>query len=194
MAASSIKTGAWPEGSVFMLEVRRGATKGSINKRGQFQTGVLGTEAHVKDKRFKSDAWNQPVFDWIRQTYLLLADHMLKSVDALEGVEAKQKEQLRFAARGFVDAMSPSNFAFTNPDVIQKTIETRGENLLTGLRNMLADIGRGQLTHTDNAAFEGEAVVVAPLEHRQDIVARLHFDIDLHAELHVRLGEVPGRQ
>ena len=48
------KTGTWPDGSVFMLEVRRGETNGSINRRGQFQTGVLGREAHVKDKRFKS--------------------------------------------------------------------------------------------------------------------------------------------
>jgi hypothetical protein len=48
------KTGQWAEGSVFVLEVRRGETKGSINKRGQFQTGVLGREVHVKDKRFKS--------------------------------------------------------------------------------------------------------------------------------------------
>ena len=48
------KTGVWPEGSVFVLEVRRGQTKGSINKKGQFQTGVLGREVHVKDKRFKS--------------------------------------------------------------------------------------------------------------------------------------------
>jgi hypothetical protein len=49
-----LKTGHWPEGSVFVLEVRRGATKGSINKKGQFQTAVLGREVHVKDKHFKS--------------------------------------------------------------------------------------------------------------------------------------------
>ena len=49
-----LKTGHWPEGTVFMLEVRRGAGQGSINKKGQFQTDVLGREAHVKDKRFKS--------------------------------------------------------------------------------------------------------------------------------------------
>ena len=48
------KTGHWPEGTVFVLEVRRGETNGSINKRGQFQTAVLGREVHVKDKRFKS--------------------------------------------------------------------------------------------------------------------------------------------
>jgi hypothetical protein len=49
-----MKTGQWPEGTVFMLEIRRGETKGSINTRGQFQSAVLGREAHVKDKKFKS--------------------------------------------------------------------------------------------------------------------------------------------
>lgn len=111
--------------------------------------------AQAKDKRFKADAWREnPVFDWIRQSYFMISDHMLRGIDALEGVDEKQKEQLRFAARGFVDAMSPSNFAFTNPEVIEKTIETRGENLLKGLQHMLADLGRGQLTHTPGDAFE----------------------------------------
>ncbi len=109
----------------------------------------------ARDKRFKADAWrDNPMFDWIRQSYLLISDHLLRGVDALEGVDPRQKEQLRFAARGFVDAMSPTNFAFTNPQVIEKTIETRGENLLKGLQNMLADIGKGQLTHTPGDAFE----------------------------------------
>src|SRR3546814_8859121 len=62
--------------------------------------------------------------------------------------------QLRFATRNFVDAMSPTNFPATNPQVLEKTIETRGENLLKGLANMLADLGKGQLTHTDSDAFE----------------------------------------
>ena len=107
------------------------------------------------DKRFKADAWRaNPFFDWVRQSYALIAEQMLKGVDAMEGVEPARREQLRFATRAFVDAMSPSNFAFTNPEVIEKTIETRGENLLTGLANMLSDLGRGQLTHTDAAAFE----------------------------------------
>ena len=107
----------------------------------------------IKDRRFKSEAWQNPVFDWIRQSYLLIADQMLKQVDALEGLDPKQREQFRFATQGFIDAMSPSNFAFTNPEVIQKTIETRGENLLKGLSNMLNDMSKGQLTHTDSDAF-----------------------------------------
>ncbi|MDQ2877649.1 MAG: class I poly(R)-hydroxyalkanoic acid synthase [Pseudomonadota bacterium] len=109
----------------------------------------------ARDKRFKDPAWREnPVFDWIRQSYFLISDYLLGGVDALEGIEPKQKEQLRFAMRGFVDAMSPSNFPATNPQVLEKTIESGGENLLKGLQNMLADLQKGQLTHTDPQAFE----------------------------------------
>ncbi|WP_028967224.1 PHA/PHB synthase family protein [Sphingomonas phyllosphaerae] len=108
-----------------------------------------------KDRRFANPAWrSNPAFDWMRQSYALIADHMLRGVDALEGVDERTRAQLKFATSGFVDAMSPSNFAVTNPEVIEKTIETRGQNLLTGLTNMLSDIGRGQLTHTEGTAFE----------------------------------------
>lgn len=120
--------------------------------------------AQSRDKRFKAEAWrDNPLFAWIRESYVLISDHLLKSVDAMEGMEPAQKEQLRFAAKGFVDAMSPSNFALTNPEVIEKTIETGGENLLKGLRHMLADMARGQLTHTDGDAFEvGRNLAVTP--------------------------------
>jgi len=110
---------------------------------------------HARDKRFKAGQWrDNPLFDWIRQSYFLFADHLLAGVEAIEGVDPKQKEQLRFAARGFLDAVSPSNFPATNPQVLEKTIETNGENLLKGMQNMLADLGKGQLTHTDPNAFE----------------------------------------
>ncbi len=111
--------------------------------------------AAEKDRRFANPAWrSNPAFDWMRQSYALIADHLLRGVDALEGVDERTRAQLKFATSGFVDAMSPSNFAVTNPEVIEKTIETRGQNLLTGLTNMLSDIGRGQVTHADGTAFE----------------------------------------
>ncbi|GAA3256655.1 hypothetical protein GCM10020258_16340 [Sphingomonas yabuuchiae] len=103
------------------------------------------------DRRFKAEQWQSPLFDWIRQSYQVISDHMLRGVDAIEGVDPKQKEQIRFAAQGFIDAMSPTNFPATNPEVLDKIVETRGENLLKGLQNMLADMGRGQLTHSDRA-------------------------------------------
>ena len=142
------------------------------------ESGGAPVKDAAKDRRFKSEAWQNPVFDWIRQSYLLIADQMLKQVDAFEGLDPKQREQFRFATQGFIDAMSPSNFAFTNPDVIQKTIETRGENLLKGLSNMLNDLGKGQLTHTDSDAFEvGRNLATAPgkVIHRSKLFELIHY-------------------
>ena len=118
----------------------------------------------ARDKRFKAKQWHDdPLFAFIRQSYFLVADHMLKGVDALDGVEPKQKEQLRFATRGLIDAMSPTNFPATNPVVVEKIIETRGENLLKGVQNMLADMAKGQMTQSDTSAFElGRNVATTP--------------------------------
>ena len=108
-----------------------------------------------RDRRFAAPQWrDNPVFDLIRQSYLLATDHLLKGVDQLTGIDDRQREKLRFATSTFTDAMSPTNFPLTNPLVLEKTIETRGQNLLKGMEHLLADLGRGQLTHTDPTAFE----------------------------------------
>src|SRR3546814_11964050 len=71
----------------------------------------------------------------------------------MEGRDPAQRE-LRFATRAIIEAISPSNFAFTNPEVIERTIETGGQNLVAGLEHMLTDLSRGQLTQTRADAFE----------------------------------------
>jgi len=117
-----------------------------------------------KDKRFNAPQWREsPIFDMIRQSYLLVSDRLLGGVEAIEGIDEKQREKLRFATRAFVDAMAPSNFAMTNPLVIERALETKGESLLKGLENMLRDLKKGQLTHTDPNAFEvGRNIAVTP--------------------------------
>ncbi|MCC6482480.1 MAG: class I poly(R)-hydroxyalkanoic acid synthase [Sphingomonadaceae bacterium] len=108
-----------------------------------------------KDRRFADPKWSEnPFFDLIRQSYLLLSDYMLRLSDTVDGLDARQKDKLKFATQGMIDALSPSNFALTNPVVLEKTLETRGENLLRGLHHMLADLSKGQLTHTDGTKFE----------------------------------------
>src|SRR6476659_1634396 len=108
-----------------------------------------------KDRRFAAPEWrDNPIFDTIRQTYLRVSDQLLGSVDEIEGLDVPAHEKLRFATRSFVDAMSPSNFALTNPQVLKRTLDTRGENLLKGLANMLKDIAAGQVTQTKPGAFE----------------------------------------
>jgi poly[(R)-3-hydroxyalkanoate] polymerase subunit PhaC len=108
-----------------------------------------------KDRRFAAPEWSDnPIFDTIRQTYLRVSDQLLGTVDEIDGLDSAAREKLRFATRSFVDAMSPSNFALTNPQVLKRTLDTRGENLLKGLANMLKDIAAGQLTQTKPGVFE----------------------------------------
>lgn len=115
----------------------------------------VGSPAAQKDRRFADSRWrNNPMFDLIRQSYLLTADYMLRLADTVEGVHAKQKEQIRFITRNLVEAASPSNFPLSNPVVLERTLDCNGENLLKGLQHMLADIEKGQLTHTDGSHFE----------------------------------------
>jgi polyhydroxyalkanoate synthase len=116
------------------------------------------------DKRFAAPEWReQPVFALIHQTYLLLAERILEAVDAVEGLDAQEREQLRFATRSVLDAMSPSNFPLMNPVVLERTIETHGENLALGMERLARDLERGQLTHTDSSQFRlGENIACTP--------------------------------
>ncbi|WP_410487100.1 PHA/PHB synthase family protein [Sphingobium baderi] len=117
-----------------------------------------------KDRRFADPAWtSHPFYDLIRQSYLLTSDYLLRMADAVDGLDPKQKAKLRFATGGFVDAMAPSNFALTNPTVVEKTLRSGGENLVKGLQHMLADLEKGQLSHTDGTAFEvGRNIAATP--------------------------------
>ncbi len=117
-----------------------------------------------KDRRFADPAWRQqPVFALLHQTYLLFAERIAEAVDEIEGLDEKDREQLRFATKSVLDAMSPSNFPLTNPVVLERTLETQGENLARGMERLAADLERGQLTHTDSSAFRlGENIACTP--------------------------------
>lgn len=94
----------------------------------------------VGDRRFIDGAWeDNALFDFIKQAYLLAADNMLSCVENLEPLDARSAERLQYYTRQMVNALAPTNFALTNPEVLRKTLETRGENLLTGLRMMVED-------------------------------------------------------
>ena len=132
-----------------------------------------------KDRRFADPAWTEhPFYDLIRQSYLLLSDYLMKLADAVDGVDPRQKAKLRFATTGLLDAIAPSNFPLTNPLVVQKTIESGGENLVTGLKHMLADMEKGQLTHTDGTKFElGRNIAATPgkVIHETPLYQLIHY-------------------
>ncbi|WP_120716336.1 PHA/PHB synthase family protein [Tsuneonella amylolytica] len=116
------------------------------------------------DKRFADPAWRStPAFALIHQTYLMLAEYFVSAADSVTGVDDEKKEQLTFATRALVEAMSPDNFLATNPVVLKRTIETKGANLVRGMEHLIADLRRGQLTHTDTEAFKlGENIATTP--------------------------------
>jgi polyhydroxyalkanoate synthase len=125
-------------------------------------------EAAKGDKRFKDPAWqDHAVFDFIKQSYLLSARFMQNTVRDVEGLDDKTAKKVDFYTRQFVDAMAPSNFVLTNPEVLRTTVESRGENLVKGLEHMLDDLerGKGQLSikMTDTDAFQlGENIATTP--------------------------------
>ncbi|MEH6722479.1 MAG: class I poly(R)-hydroxyalkanoic acid synthase [Qipengyuania sp.] len=116
------------------------------------------------DRRFADPRWRaHPAYALIHQTYLFLAERVAEMVDRMEGLSDEKREQLRFTTRTITEAASPSNFPLLNPVVMERTLETRGDNLVRGMEHLLADLRRGQLSHTDDSAFTlGENIAVTP--------------------------------
>jgi polyhydroxyalkanoate synthase len=140
--------------------------------------------ADLKDKRFKDDAWKESeVFDFIKQSYLLTARFMQNVVTEVDGLEPATAQKVDFYSRQFIDAMSPSNFLLTNPEVLRKTAETGGENLIRGLNNLLSDLerGRGQLRikMTDTDAYKlGEDIAISPgrVIYQNDLIQLIQYN------------------
>ncbi|MEO1731005.1 MAG: class I poly(R)-hydroxyalkanoic acid synthase [Pseudomonadota bacterium] len=118
----------------------------------------------MKDRRFSDPAWQEhPAFALLHQTYLMLTEYFRHSVKAMDGLDGEKRAQLEYAVNALTEAMSPGNFLVTNPVVMKRTIETRGQNLVNGMRHLITDLKRGQLTHTDPDAFRlGENLATTP--------------------------------
>jgi polyhydroxyalkanoate synthase subunit PhaC len=92
------------------------------------------------DRRFSDPAWTEELwFDHLKQAYLLVGRQLSRLVDSVGGIEDDTRLRVGFMVRQYLDALAPTNFAATNPEVIRKAMETGGVNLLAGLANMLAD-------------------------------------------------------
>ena len=133
----------------------------------------------VEDRRFASKAWReQPYFAWLAQSYRLYGEY-LKALASLAQLPPVEKRRLEFTVRQFVDAVSPTNFPGTNPEVLQRAIETEGESLVDGLRNLVADIGKGRITMSDESAFEvGRNLAVTPgsVVFRNDLIELIQYE------------------
>jgi polyhydroxyalkanoate synthase len=120
------------------------------------------------DKRFRHGDWEQHVlFDFVKQSYLITARWMHGQVASVEGLDDKTRRKVDFYTRQYIDALAPSNFALTNPEVFRETIASGGQNLVRGLHNLLDDIERGngqlKISMTDPKAFElGVNIATSP--------------------------------
>ena len=153
-------------------------------------TRMLGGEPEAvvvperADRRFKDPSWEEsPLFDFIKQSYLLTSRFLMKTVSDAEGLDAKTQAKLTFYTRQFIDALAPSNFVATNPQVLRKTVETRGENLLRGLANMLEDLERGKgnlsIKMTDFDAFEiGRNIAMSKgkIIYQNELMQLIHYE------------------
>lgn len=136
---------------------------------GQYAGGTLAGKTPTpdlprKDRRFADKRWqDQPAFALLHQTYLFLSEKLQQMAQDAQGLPPERKEQLIFATKVITDALSPANFPFTNPVVIERTMATKGENLVKGAEHFLSDLRKGQLTHTDPLAFElGRNIAITP--------------------------------
>ena len=133
---------------------------------GSFGIGAEAGAAELprQDRRFADERWRaHPAFALIHQTYLLLSERAAEMVDQIDGLSKEQREKLRFATKAITEAASPANFPLLNPVVLERTLETRGENLVKGMEHLLADMRKGQLTHTDGSSFTlGETIAATP--------------------------------
>ncbi|HSF96560.1 MAG TPA: class I poly(R)-hydroxyalkanoic acid synthase [Thermohalobaculum sp.] len=135
------------------------------------------------DKRFKDEMWEQnPYFDYLKQSYLLTGDWLKKRLKDAEDLSPQDRRKLEFLTRNYIEALSPTNYAVTNPEVLKATVEERGENLMRGLDNLLRDIehGKGQLIiqQTDKTAFKvGENIAVTPgkVVHQNEVMQLIQY-------------------
>ncbi|MBC7779990.1 MAG: class I poly(R)-hydroxyalkanoic acid synthase [Proteobacteria bacterium] len=126
-------------------------------------------EAEKGDKRFKHDDWESNlVFNYLKQSYLIAARHTHGAMTGVEGLDVNTRKKVDFFTRQYIDAMAPTNFALTNPEVLRETVDSGGQNLLNGLDNLLDDLERGggtglRISMTDRTQFKlGENIALTP--------------------------------
>jgi polyhydroxyalkanoate synthase subunit PhaC len=122
-----------------------------------------GSRRSALERRFQDEAWqHSPYYELVKKSYLATSKQLAEFVDEAQ-VDEKSKLQLRFYARQFIDAMSPSNFPATNPEVIRTAIQTRSGSLVAGMQNLIEDLQKGRITRVDESAFEvGRNLAVTP--------------------------------
>lgn len=140
----------WGKSMTHYLEAQQALAKGKLQPP---------EDPGPKDRRFKNPLWDEhPYFNFIKQQYLINSEAISNAVNDVEDMDETEKKRLRYFAQQIVDMFAPTNFFATNPDALQKALETEGESLVKGLENLVADLeaNNGELVVrlADEGAFE----------------------------------------
>jgi polyhydroxyalkanoate synthase len=145
---------AWATSTNFVQQYVQVMTAPGLTLQGRGKPAEPLLKAEKGDKRFSAPDWEQnPLFDALKQTYLLTATTLLKTASQVEGLDEHQQRKLVFYLRQFLDAISPTNVLFTNPQVLHETVQSGGKNLVTGMEHLVRDLNAGQMKMTDTEAF-----------------------------------------
>lgn len=135
-------------------------------------------QPHRGDRRFTGTEWEEsPIHNYLKQSYLLTS-RWLTGLISDSTLDDATKNKCEFYTRQFIDAMSPSNFALTNPEVLKETVESKGQNLIAGLENLMKDLEKGSISMTDDSAFKlGENIATTPgsVVFQNNLVQLVHF-------------------
>jgi polyhydroxyalkanoate synthase subunit PhaC len=149
--------GAWSQNSSAWAELQQNYYAGQMklweSYLSQSAGGKKADPAPKGDRRFSGAEWSDvPLFDYIKQSYLLASDWLIGAVEKAD-LDPQTRRKMLFFARQYVDAMSPSNFLATNPEVLKLAMDTKGESLANGLKNLMEDIEKGRISMTDESKF-----------------------------------------
>ncbi|MFP4313423.1 MAG: PHA/PHB synthase family protein [Alphaproteobacteria bacterium] len=141
-------------------------------------------KADPKDRRFRDKEWQEnAVFDFIKQSYLLTCQWMHKTIEETDGLSLDEKRKLEFYTELYANALSPTNFVLTNPEVLKETIHSGGENLIKGMHNLLEDFKRGHgeldISTTNTEVFKlGENIATTPgkVIYQNDLMQLIQYE------------------
>ncbi|ETX30058.1 class I poly(R)-hydroxyalkanoic acid synthase [Roseivivax isoporae] len=148
----------WSKSVTHFVEAQQALAKGKLQ---------APEDPGPRDRRFANPLWDShPYFNFIKQQYLINSQAIEQAVADIEDMEPKEKRRLKYFTRQIVDMMAPTNFLSTNPDALEKAIETEGESLVKGLENLISDLeaNNGELVVrlADEEAFRiGENIATA---------------------------------
>ncbi|KIN61640.1 Poly-beta-hydroxybutyrate polymerase [Sulfitobacter noctilucae] len=151
--------GYWTKTVTHFMEAQQAFAKGKLEAP-EDRTG--------QDRRFANPLWeSHPYFNFVKQQYLINVDAVHQAVEDVTDMEPREKQRLAYFSRQITDMMSPTNFLATNPDALQRAVDTEGESLIKGLENLIADLeandGELVVKLADDKAFRlGENIATAP--------------------------------